>query len=843
MRAKLYSTVTRATQATLSRVKRTRPNKLQLFIQKLIGRPLPKLRLSHQLIGFFGLIVLVPLLLLTLSIYSINQKAVKKQVTRFTEHAAQSAYDGLNLEMSWQKEEARLAANYWMTMLTTVGREGQQNFIQQFFTDHPDFVAVALYPKNGSTPQIWIPTKQPEKLEFGDILRQHLPPQTNKIKFQLNHHPKAEQPIGLNYSLQVTIPPNQIEPAYPLGTLVFIKRFPYMSHMVSDQYAKFEQGFVVVNQNGTVIAGPNAFVGKQISEKDQSIFNRLTEGVTKSFTSDTSSYGLPPNALKHDKDDDLKLEKVFVKIPELGWSLIIESPYSLKRSFITTARLQSVGLAFLCIVIIVVLGLLYSRGINRNFRQLIKGIKALAEGRYSRKIRLITKSWTPYEIIFLTAEFNRMAGKISAAWNNIQELNQELVYKNQQDVFITQATQRLHSSLSIDTVCQTATNVLCEQDATHAASIFLLQEDDRFDLEALSAQENPTQFHGALTHLAGKNLLFENTLKTHHPSQLPPEELPNLDTTEYAAWAYPIYYQGKGLGVITLVRSKTTTGPGNETSDTMVLDLILSQIGVAIYQSRQWQALQKANEQLSKLDELKSNLIDTVSHELRTPLTNIKGYTSRLIRNDESLDAPTKLKSLKVIKQQADRLGRLVEDLLVIPDLERGGIRVFPDRVDLNDLLNRCITFMTEKIGHPLNTQLPASGLAIIVDPDRMEQVILNLLDNAIKYTTQLEAVSLKAYPTLQGTMRIEVFNPCEPIPPEQLTQLFNKFTRLDERTTRTTRGTGLGLFITKGLVEAMGGHIWIEGHEGFRVCIEVPVEGKTALSLDETHPFSQSAL
>ena len=135
----------------------------------------------------------------------------------------------------------------------------------------------------------------------------------------------------------------------------------------------------------------------------------------------------------------------------------------------------------------------------------------------------------------------------------------------------------------------------------------------------------------------------------------------------------PIYYQDAPLGIIVLIKAPKNLQDALMFDDAMVLDLIISQIGVAVHQARQWNQIQQANEQLAKLDELKSNLIDTVSHELRTPLTNIKGYTSRLIRNDASLDPEIKLKSLRVIKQQADRLGRMVEDLLVIPDLERQG--------------------------------------------------------------------------------------------------------------------------------------------------------------------------
>ena len=272
--------------------------------------------------------------------------------------------------------------------------------------------------------------------------------------------------------------------------------------------------------------------------------------------------------------------------------------------------------------------------------------------------------------------------------------------------------------------------------------------------------------------------------------------------------------------------------------DSLVIDLIASQVGVAVYQARQWTQLQEANVQLAKLDEMKSNLIDTVSHELRTPLTNIKGYTSRLIRYDGTLDNQTKIQSLKVIKQQADRLSRLVEDLLTIPEMERqGGLRVYPDCVDLNELVSRAVGFMEEKGNRTIAIHQPDHAVAILADLDRMEQVVLNLLDNAIKYAAPDAHIAVSILPGQNNkTARLEVFNSGETIPADQLKTLFAKFKRLDERLTRTTRGTGLGLFITKGLIEAMGGHICLESENGFKVIMDLPLYDSPAETRNEPH-------
>jgi signal transduction histidine kinase len=119
-------------------------------------------------------------------------------------------------------------------------------------------------------------------------------------------------------------------------------------------------------------------------------------------------------------------------MPDIGWGIIIESPYSVRQTFVKRARDQSLMLIVACILLIFLLALFYILSINRNFRQLIKAIKAMAEGNYARRIRLITNSITPMEIVLLTGEFNRMARRMAEAWRNSQELNQELVKRNEQ---------------------------------------------------------------------------------------------------------------------------------------------------------------------------------------------------------------------------------------------------------------------------------------------------------------------------------------------------------------------------------------------------------------------------
>jgi len=235
--------------------------------------------------------------------------------------------------------------------------------------------------------------------------------------------------------------------------------------------------------------------------------------------------------------------------------------------------------------------------------------------------------------------------------------------------------------------------------------------------------------------------------------------------------------------------------------------------------------LQK-NKELKQLDELRSNLIDTVSHEFRTPLTSIKGYTSRLLRQDIEIDKETETKSLKVIKRQAERLSRMVEDLLVIPDIEGAKLHIQIDKIDLHEIAEISLHSLKGVENSNIKISIPENFPAVYADKDRFEQILINLLENAKKYAKEDTEIILSAYASDEKAY-IKVENEAEYIPPEKLETLFEKFTRMDDKTTRTTRGTGLGLFIVKGLVEAMGGTIKIHStpDERFIVTVTMPVE------------------
>lgn len=222
-----------------------------------------------------------------------------------------------------------------------------------------------------------------------------------------------------------------------------------------------------------------------------------------------------------------------------------------------------------------------------------------------------------------------------------------------------------------------------------------------------------------------------------------------------------------------------------------------------------YKELEQKNTELKQLDSFRSNLVDTVSHELRTPLTGIRGYTSRLLRTDIEIDEETKHKSLLIIKKQAERLSRMIEDLLVVPDIEGAKLNINIEPVNLLNCIESAVYSVKNIEDREIENNVTNKFPLIWADKDRLEQVLINLIGNAHKYAYTGTSIKINAVEN-NNKAEITVSNSADYIEEAVLNTLFDKFIRLDDKTTRTTRGTGLGLYIVKGLIKAMNGTVEI---------------------------------
>lgn len=204
-------------------------------------------------------------------------------------------------------------------------------------------------------------------------------------------------------------------------------------------------------------------------------------------------------------------------------------------------------------------------------------------------------------------------------------------------------------------------------------------------------------------------------------------------------------------------------------------------------------------------------VISTVSHELRSPLTSVKGYTSLLINRWERLGDEQKLTMLEQVNHDADRVTRLVSELLDISRLETGRLVLRRQMVDLSQVVLGVVAKVRmEATDMEADVRFPADFPPVYADPDKIEQVLTNLVENATKYADPTTLRVTGERDTDQ--VSVAVTDSGEGIPPADLNRIFTKFFR--RASTRPT-GSGLGLYISRGLVEAHGGTLTADSAEG----------------------------
>jgi PAS domain S-box-containing protein len=214
-----------------------------------------------------------------------------------------------------------------------------------------------------------------------------------------------------------------------------------------------------------------------------------------------------------------------------------------------------------------------------------------------------------------------------------------------------------------------------------------------------------------------------------------------------------------------------------------------------------------------EIDEVKSSLISTVSHELRTPLTLIHGFAELLVLRDMPVER--RRAAAEEILEASRRLARLIDDLLSVSRMESGRLVLDPRPLDLGGLVERTLSpFRAMAARHSIRSEIPAGLPVIWGDPDKVEQILTNLVGNAIKYSPAGGEVVVSVS-CEDDEVRVSVRDQGIGMSPRDMGQLFEKFYRVDRDEVRRAGGTGLGLYITKRLVEMHGGRIWAESWTG----------------------------
>jgi K+-sensing histidine kinase KdpD len=222
-------------------------------------------------------------------------------------------------------------------------------------------------------------------------------------------------------------------------------------------------------------------------------------------------------------------------------------------------------------------------------------------------------------------------------------------------------------------------------------------------------------------------------------------------------------------------------------------------------------------------DELKSEFISIISHELKTPVTLIKGYVSTLRREDVEWEGAVLENSLEVIEEEADRLAGLIEDMLEATRLQMNGMQLKKADINFYELANRLAErFQVQTEDHQIMIKIPEDFPIVMADEPRIEQVLSNLISNAIKYAPGGEIRISGQSLTDQVVICVEDEGPG--IAAGDLPHIFDRFYRAQEAT-RKTKGAGLGLYLARAIVEAHNGRMWADAKtdRGARVCFSLP--------------------
>lgn len=592
---------------------------------------LKRFKLTQQVIVVFIIAVFLPLLIAGFLLVNINQHSVRKELY----YSAKVTLDNVNYRLLSSIDiptyNLKFIANLITNKSLKLSKQEILSLIQYIVYSVPQIRSIEIY----SNKNVPVMSYNPDNLQSFDFL------DFESETFIIVQKNGNQQII----TLYCKVPKN----IYDYKVIKANLNNNVMQEVIFSNISFVNRYIRVVNAEGYVVF---AYPQK------------------KTEIDSDHRFAVPPNILKESKVGEVvrfgpfkNQPALFYKVPNSNLSIIIYTPQSVTFYGIMLARQRILIVLALAAVLSIILGFIYVSALNRNIRQLIKAVYAIALGNYSRKIRLIKGYFTPYELVFLADEFNAMADKINS------------------------------------------------------------------------------------------------TLK----------------------------------------------------------------------------ALKEANDKLAQLDKLKSNLIDTVSHEFRTPLTSIMGYTSRLMRHDIEIPEELRKKSLKVIKEQAERLNRMVDDLLVIPDLESSMLRFYTDNIELIPILERSIAyFKNKKPNTEVILYIPENIPTINTDPDRLEQVMVNLISNAMKYSYDDTNIIVNVDVLKDNnSIQIDFINECDPISEEVLSTLFDKFKRLDDNLTRTTRGSGLGLYISKGIVEAMGGEILLKYDDKFKATIILPITNEKEVEVN----------
>jgi PAS domain S-box-containing protein len=280
----------------------------------------------------------------------------------------------------------------------------------------------------------------------------------------------------------------------------------------------------------------------------------------------------------------------------------------------------------------------------------------------------------------------------------------------------------------------------------------------------------------------------------------------------------PLIASGKVLGALTLVVSDSGRRYGPD--DLALAEELARRAALAVDNARLFHEAQQATR-------ARDEMLAVVAHDLRNPLNTVSMSCSLLLESASGSERPTEQKQLSIMRRATERMNRLIHDLLDVKRIEQGRLAVDPRPETMSAIIRDAVDMLrplADAQAVALESEIPDDLPKVLADPPRIQQVLSNLVGNAIKFTPRGGRITLRANPE-SAEVRLAVIDTGPGIPPDQLPHVFGRFW---QARTSDTRGIGLGLAIARGIVEAHRGRIWVESRlgEGSAFYFTVPVAG-----------------
>ncbi len=511
---------------------------------------------------------------------------------------------------------------------------------------------------------------------------------------------------------------------------------------------------------------------------------------------------------------------------------------TLVRSTADTVRVTQAGLlimifsTLMTLAMLTGLGMLLTRSLARPVHTLAIAAEKLARGNLNCRVSLPVSNrllaiGRDDEIGVLAATFNHMIGELSILYDHLEDKVRE---RTQALTIASQIARAISASLDLDQILQLSTRLIQERlDLYHVALFLIDAEADALVMRAAAGQEGIWRMERQFTIPCASGSIIGQAAAGYEPAIIQDiSARPGLFDQAIllqarSAAAVPLMLGREAIGVLDV---QSVTADVFTPDRVHLLTALADQIAIGIHNARLYAVQREMAEHLTEMDRVKNQFLTVISHELRTPLNSILGFSKLMLKGVNGLLNDTQQQDMQMIYQSGQHLMSLINDLLDLSKINAGKMEFNPEPVDVAILIRDVLgasqvliqdrSIVLESVTDP---DLP------IIDADqrRLRQILLNLVSNAIKFTPRgrvvvracrLDAVA-PGMEQVSSFIQISVSDTGIGIPSAKLDAIFEEFTQVDDSASRRYQGAGLGLPITKKLVEMHGGQIWVESKVG----------------------------